>query len=109
VPASTIERVVDALLTRGGRIPRGYLGVALQGVQGGVIVLGVEPGSPADNGGLIVGDIITAIGGKGVEDADDVHAQLGAGTVGKQLAIDVRRGGTPHHVQVTVGERPEHD
>ena len=35
VPASTIERVVDALLTRGGRIPRGYLGVALQGVEGG--------------------------------------------------------------------------
>ena len=46
VPASTIERVVDALLTRGGRIPRGYLGVALQGVQGGVIVLGVEPKQP---------------------------------------------------------------
>jgi serine protease DegQ len=109
VPASTIERVVDALLTRGGRIPRGYLGVALQGVQGGVIVLGVEPGSPADQGGLIVGDIITALGGKAVEDADDVHAQLGAGTVGKQLALDVRRGGAPHQVQVTVGERPEHD
>ncbi|MDP9105589.1 MAG: S1C family serine protease [Candidatus Eremiobacteraeota bacterium] len=109
VPASTIERVVDALLTRGGRIPRGYLGVALQGVQGGVIVLGVEPKSPADQGGLIVGDIMTAIGGKPVEDADDVHAQLGAGTVGKQLALDVRRGGSPHQVQVTVGERPEHD
>ncbi len=109
VPASTIERVVDGLLTRGGRIPRGYLGVALQGVQGGVIVLGVEPNSPADQGGLIVGDIITAIGGKAVEDADDVHAQLGAGTVGKQLFIDVRRGGTPHQVQATVGERPEHD
>jgi len=109
VPATTIERVVDALLTRGGRIPRGYLGVALQGVQGGVIVLGVEPDSPADKGGLIVGDIITAIGGKPAEDADDVHAQLGVGTVGKQLEIDVRRGGTPRHVQVTVGERPEHD
>ncbi len=107
VPAATIERVVDALLTRGGRIPRGYLGVALQGVQGGVIVLGVEPGSPADRGGLIVGDIIAAIGGTAAEDADDVHAQLGAGTVGKQLAIDVRRGGSPHQVIVTVGERPE--
>ncbi|MDQ6925085.1 MAG: S1C family serine protease [Candidatus Eremiobacteraeota bacterium] len=109
VPATTIERVVDALLTRGGRIPRGYLGVALQGVQGGVIVLGVESDSPADKGGLIVGDIITAIGGKSAEDADDVHAQLGSGTVGMQLEIDVRRGGTPQHVQVTVGERPEHD
>jgi len=107
VPATTIERVVDALLTRGGRIPRGYLGVALQGVQGGVIVLGVEPNSPADKGGLIVGDIITAIGGAPAADADDVHAQLGAGSVGKQFEIDVRRGGTPQRVQVTAGERPE--
>ena len=109
VPAATIERVVEALLTRGGRIPRGYLGVALQGVQGGVIVLGVEPNSPADRGGLIVGDIITAIGAKSAADADDVHAQLGAGSVGKQLEIEIRRGGTPQRVQVTVGQRPEDD
>jgi len=116
VPASTIERVVDALLTRGGRIPRGYLGVALQGVQGGVIVLGVELGSPADKGGLIVGDIITAIGGKAVEDADDVHAHIGAGTVGRTLALDVRlerrdlrRHGGAAEVQVGDVEDAEHD
>jgi S1-C subfamily serine protease len=109
VPAATIQRVVETLLARGGRIPRGYLGVALQGVQGGAIVLGVEPGSPADRGGLIVGDVITALGGERVEDADDVHARLGTGTVGTELRVDVRRGGAPHALQVTVGERPERD
>ncbi len=109
VPAATIRRVVDALLARGGRIPRGYLGVALQAVHGGVIVLGVEPESPADRGGLIVGDVITAIGGEPVEDANDVHARLGSGTVGTELAIELRRGGAPQRVAVTVGERPERD
>jgi len=109
VPGTTIQRVVDALLTRGGRIPRGYLGVALQAVEGGAIVLGVEPGSPADRGGLIVGDIIAAIGGERVEDADDVHAQLGSGTVGTELAVDVRRGGSPKSLRVTVGDRPADD
>ncbi|HEX3463351.1 MAG TPA: trypsin-like peptidase domain-containing protein [Candidatus Elarobacter sp.] len=109
VPAATIGRVVDALLARGGRIPRGYLGVALQGVRGGVIVLGVEPGSPAERGGLILGDVITAIGGETVEDAGDIHARLGSGTVGAPLALDVRRGGAPQRVQVTVGERPERE
>ena len=109
VPASTIDRVVDTLLTRGGRIPRGYLGVALHSVQGGAIVLGVAPDSPAERGGLLVGDVITAIGGHTVEDADDVHAQLGTSTVGTKVGIDVRRGGAPQHVDVTVGERPEHD
>jgi S1-C subfamily serine protease len=106
VPATTVQRVVDALLTRGGRIPRGYLGVALQAVAGGAIVLGVEPGSPADRGGLIVGDIIVAIGGARIEDADDVHARLGAGTVGTELAVDVLRGGSPKSLRVTVGDRP---
>ena len=108
LPASTIRRVVETLLARGGRIPRGYLGVALQAVQGGAIVLGVEPGSPAATGGLIVGDVITAIGGEPVEDAAGVHAQLGSGSVGRELTIDVLRGGDPRQVRLTVGERPEH-
>jgi S1-C subfamily serine protease len=109
VPASTIERVVDVLLTRGGRIPRGYLGVALQAVDGGAIVLGVALGSPADAAGMIVGDIIAAIGGAAVESADDVHAQLGAATVGTKIEIDVRRGGVAQHLEAIVGERPEGD
>ncbi len=109
VPAATIRRVVDDLLARGGRIPRGYLGVALQGVTGGAIVLGVEPKSPADAAGLIVGDIITALGASRVADADDLHAQLGAATVGTTLPLGVLRGGVPATLQVTVGERPEED
>ncbi|HEX3468247.1 MAG TPA: S1C family serine protease [Candidatus Elarobacter sp.] len=107
VPATTIERVVETLLSRGGRIPRGYLGVALQRVSGGAIVLGVEGASPADAAGLIVGDVITAIGGERIEDADDVHAQLGSGTVGARLRIDVLRGGAPRQLDVVVGERAE--
>ncbi|HEY0613973.1 MAG TPA: S1C family serine protease, partial [Candidatus Elarobacter sp.] len=50
VPAATIRRIVETLLARGGRIPRGYLGVALHGVEGGAIVLGIEPESPAARG-----------------------------------------------------------
>jgi S1-C subfamily serine protease len=109
VPASTILRITEALHARGGRLPRGYLGVALQGVSGGAIVLGIEPGSPADRGGLIVGDVITALNGVKVEDADDVHRQLGADTVGKSVPVAILRGGAPRQLTVTVGERPEHD
>ena len=107
IPASTIERVVDALLTRGGRIPRGYLGVHLQPIPSGVIVLGVEPGGPADAGGLLVGDVITAIDGEPVADVDDVHGRLGGASVGKTLTIDVLRAGAPARASVTIGERAE--
>jgi S1-C subfamily serine protease len=107
VPASTIERVVDALLTRGGRIPRGYLGVHLQAIPTGVIVLAVENGGPADKGGIVVGDVITAVDGAKVEDVDDVYGRLTSATVGKTLVVEVLRGGAPASVNVTVGERPE--
>jgi serine protease DegQ len=107
VPASTIERVVETLLSRGGRIPRGYLGVHLQPVAGGAIVLAVEPNGPADRGGLIVGDVITAVDGGRVGDVDDVHARLGTGSVGSTIGLDLLRGGAPAQVRVTVGERPQ--
>jgi S1-C subfamily serine protease len=109
VPAATILRVTAALHQSGGRLPRGYLGVALQGVSGGAIVLGIEPGSPADKAGLIVGDVIVKLGGVVVEDADDVHRQLGSDMVGKPVKIAILRGGTPRELEVTVGERPEGD
>jgi len=48
-----------------------------------------------------------SIGGEPIADADDVHAQLGAGTVGQRLTIDVVRGGAPRRLEIVVGERPE--
>lgn len=107
VPAATIQRVVETLLARGGRIPRGYLGVHLQQVAGGAIVLSVEPGGPADRGGLIVGDVITAVDGARIGDVDDVHTRLGTSSVGTTIGVDVIRGGAPAQVRVTVGERPQ--
>ena len=109
VPLATIERVVDALLAGGGRLPRGYLGVALQAVSGGAIVLGVEAEGPAARAGVIVGDVIVGLGEATVNDADDVHAQLGADVVGKSIALHVRRGGVPRTLSVTVGDRPQDD
>jgi serine protease DegQ len=109
VPASTIQRVVETLLARGGRIPRGYLGVHLQRVGSGAIVLAVEPDGPADRGGLIVGDVIAAVDGARVVEVDDVHAKLGTASVGTALDVDVLRGGAPQRLRVTVGERPQED
>ncbi len=108
VPAATIQRVVETLLTRGGRIPRGYLGVALQGVAGGAIVLGVEQKSPADAGGAHRRR-------HHHRDRRQTRRRRGrtctrssaAATVGERLRIDVLRGGTPRQLEVVVGERPE--
>jgi serine protease Do len=116
VPAATIARVVDALGTR-GHIARGYLGLAMQGIDlpdalgGGsaVIVLGIARGGPAEAAGFIVGDIITALAGRRIGNSDDLQALLDAASVGTQTDVSVVRGGQPLELRVVVGERPRRD
>jgi len=119
IPNATVERVVDALLTR-GHVARAYLGVAMQPVRltraiaerlglgesaRGVLVVMVESESPADRAGLLVGDVIVAAAGQGVGEPQDVAELLGAERVGADLSLRVVRGGKLENLTVTVGER----
>lgn len=118
LPTATITRVVDALLS-GGRISRGYLGVGLQPVklpadlagklsltqQGGLMVVNVEEQGPAASGGVLLGDILVALGDKPLDDTSDVQLLLDPGSVGKQLAARVIRGGELRTLTITIGER----
>lgn len=110
---------IAGTLSKGGRIKRGFLGVRSQPVavsasqqealgreQGsGLLLVGVESGSPADEGGLIVGDIIVALGGKPVSDPDELLARLVGDVVGKPTPVEVLRGGQPSTIEVTIRER----
>src|SRR5215470_2346231 len=71
IPAVTIARVTEQLLTR-GHVSRGYLGVGLQPVElpdhhKGLIVLSLEPAGPAAKAGVLIGDIVVQLGGKAVQ------------------------------------------
>ena len=57
----------------------------------GVLVLNVAPGSPAERGGVKVGDIIVKMDDKKIKDASDVVRALGF-EVGKKITMQVRRG-----------------
>lgn len=117
IPRTTIDQVVEELLRR-GRIARGYLGVGMQpvpipqhltsklGQEGGVIVLSVEPGGPADQGGLMIGDVLLKLNGHALADTDEMQTALGAQAVGNTVTLDLLRGGEVKTVQATVGERP---
>jgi S1-C subfamily serine protease len=118
IPASTINRVVDQLLSK-GHIARGYLGLGMQPVRlpetlkntlnlssvGGVIVVNVESDGPADKSGMLIGDVLVAIDGTPVSDTGDIQAMLGSHSVGKILNVQIVRGGTLVEVALTVGER----
>ena len=108
-------------LARHGRVRRGFLGVRSQPVSipatqhkalgrqqsSGLLLVGVEEKSPAEGGGLLVGDIIVAIAGQPVTDADQLLASLGGDVVGKPTPVEVLRGGQPLTITVTIGERKD--
>jgi S1-C subfamily serine protease len=122
IPISTVTRVVDQLLEK-GRIARGYLGLGMQPVRlpdaiksalnlpgnSGVIVVAVEPDSPAEKAGVLIGDVLIALDDKSISDTADVLALLGPERVGSAVRASVVRGGGLAELMISVGERPRRE
>lgn len=119
IPASTVDRVLEQLLTK-GRVARGYLGLGMQPVRvpetmvkglglsssGGVIVVSVEPGQPAEKAGILIGDVIIGLDSSPITDHEDVLALLSPERIGKKIEARVIRGGSLATLTPIVGERP---
>jgi S1-C subfamily serine protease len=119
IPIATLNRVVDELLAK-GYIARGYLGVGLQPVplpahlkdrlglrqERGVIVLSVEPDSPAAHAGLTIGDVLLDLDGHSLADTDDVQTTMAAGDIGRTVRLGLLRGGELQSLEARIGERP---
>ncbi len=118
IPASTVERVT-AELEKKGHIGRGYLGVGMMPVrlpkklrdtakladEVGLMVVGVEPDSPADQAGLTLGDVLVALDGRPLRDTDELQVHLTEERIGKTVKASIIRGGALLEVPITVGER----
>ena len=119
IPASSVNRVVDALLAK-GHVPRGYLGVGVQPIdipsalrtrlglsnQSGVMVVSTEPGGPADQGGILLGDILVSLGPALLEGIEDVQSFSDSAVMGKPVKAKLIRAGALHEVSITVGDWP---
>ena len=112
IPVRVAWRLAE-VLAQHGSVKRGYLGVRTQPVDvtlereqpQGLLVLWLEEGGPAEQGGLLVGDILVTVNSQPVGDADDLFSALSSDMVGKSIPVEVLRGGQPKTLQVTVGER----
>lgn len=112
IPAATIAAVVPVILDR-GHIPRGYLGVGLQGValgdgdgRRGAMVVTLDADGPARAAGIHQGDIIVAVAGAAVTGPRSLYRQLGPDAVGTTATVELVRAGAPVSVAVTVAARP---
>ncbi|MBI3911156.1 MAG: PDZ domain-containing protein [Armatimonadetes bacterium] len=116
IPTATVRRTVEALLAH-GRVRRGYLGVAAQpvrlpaalserlGQDLGLLLMTIEPDSPAEKSGLYLGDILVGFDGQRLRSLEDLLGALGEDHVGVTTPVRIVRGGQVREMGVTLGER----
>lgn len=120
IPIEVAMDVVEQLKTN-GRVVRGWLGVGIQAVDQdlanamgldkviGAAVNGVMPGSPAENGGLQVGDVIVAYEGQEVTRHSALPPMVGVTSPGTTARLTIVRDGRRQPLRLEIGERPGTD
>jgi S1-C subfamily serine protease len=104
IPAATVLRVAEEILSR-GKVARAYLGVGVQPVKAGLIVLSVEPDTAADKSGLLVGDVLTSADQTQLKATEDLLLFLEGRRPGDKLQARIVRGGEGIELSIELGER----
>ncbi len=112
IPIDRAARVAEDLI-RHGEVREGYLGLEVQDraekseggrAKGGVVVTGVEPGSPAAAAGVRKGDVIEAVDGQPLESAEEYHFRVRDIPIGAAARLQIARGGARLAAPVTAVE-----
>ena len=117
IPVSLAKQVMQQIAEH-GRVVRGWLGIAGQNMTHalaesleldstqGILVSAVLEGGPADQAGIMPGDLITAISGVEIHSSYQMLDLVAGKPPGTLLNIDLIRNGQPYSLQVTIIERP---
>ena len=121
IPSNQVKRVV-LQLENGGKVVRGYLGVAAQEISpqmaqamglptsdpttDGALIAAISPNSPADRAGLKPGDVITGVNGATVTNPSDLAADIANVDPGHDTTISYIRNGKPETLSVAVATMP---
>jgi len=102
IPSNMMKFVVTSLVTK-GKVVRGYLGVMisnidpskakLYGIDHGVLINKVQPGSAAEKAGLKPGDIIVAVDGEEVKNSGELRNKIAFKGAGAEVKLRIFRDG----------------
>ncbi|WP_249548801.1 Do family serine endopeptidase [Anaplasma phagocytophilum] len=118
IPSNNAARVIS-ILSKGEKVEHGWLGVIVQHVTEGMVVpLGLDSahgalvanvvkGSPAEKGGLRVGDVILEYNGKRVEDMSQLTNLIAKSAVNEEVRLLVLRSGKQITLKITIGKLEE--
>jgi S1-C subfamily serine protease len=116
VPTATVRRVVEDLVAH-GQVRRAYLGVGIQPArlptvlaeqleqETGLLLVSVEPDSPAARAGLFMGDTLVTFDDQPVRHHDDLLSLLTGDRVGATVVVRFDRGGQLQDLTVVIGEQ----
>lgn len=120
IPSNTVEAIIGQII-EDGRVVRPYIGVTYETltprsatasdlpIENGVVIREVVPGSPAEQAGIQIDDVITKINGTPIDDENPLVNQLFHYDVGESVEMEIYRASTDETftVTVTLAERPE--
>ena len=115
IPSQMAETIANEIIAH-GKVEHGYLGIGMNDVTpdnahffklksaAGAIVAEVMPDSPASEGGLKQGDVITQLNGNEVENMSALQVAVSEMRPGTPITLGVMRNGDPMTLRLTVGE-----
>jgi serine protease Do len=114
IPSNMARQIAQSLVER-GRVVRGWLGISIQDVDAdlagvmslptadGVLISDLEPGGPAEKGGLARGDVILTVDGKKTNTTFQLRNAIAEAGANK-VQLTILRGGKPQTLSVLLGE-----
>jgi serine protease Do len=117
VPANLVSQVTESLV-KTGKVVRGYLGLGIQSItpalaesfslkdNKGALVAEVVNNGPADKAGIKEGDVVTAVNGQPVTDANNLTMAVSSIAPGTKVTLDILRDGKKQQLTAKTGERP---
>ncbi len=118
LPSAMARRVVGDLLAR-GKVNRTRLGLTVEGLTGdiaealglpsvdGVLVVDVEPGSPADRAGIVSSDVVLVIDGRTVSGMGELSAKVATVEAGSTVQVQLWRGGKELSIGLVPAFKPD--
>ena len=118
IPIDAVRRVVDEI-RRYGEVRRPWTGLTIRDIspfiadrlglasREGVVIWSVDSGSPADEAGIDVGEVIREVDGRAIRDSGDARLAISGAQIGDTMKLKIEREGKTRDVRLTLREEPK--